>query len=159
MMKRTVVPALMAAFGLAASAFADPMAITPLSIETDDATHTFTVEIADDQEEISFGLMERESMAENAGMLFDFNPPRDPQMFMKNTLIPLDMLFISSDGTIEMIARNAVPGSLRTISAGIPVAAVLEINGGRAAELGIEPLDTVIHPLFGNAPAEDTTAE
>ncbi|MEL8054855.1 MAG: DUF192 domain-containing protein [Pseudomonadota bacterium] len=159
MMKRTVVSALTAAFGLAASAFADPMAVTPLSIETDDATYTFTVEIADDQEEISFGLMERESMAADAGMLFDFNPPRDPQMFMKNTLIPLDMLFISSDGTIEMIARNAVPGSLRTISAGIPVAAVLEINGGRAAELGIEPLDTVIHPLFGNAPAKDTAAE
>lgn len=126
------------------------MQVTPLSIVTDDATHKFSVEIADDQDEISFGLMERESLAPNAGMLFDFDPPRSASMFMKNTLISLDILFISSDGTIEMVARNAVPGSLRTISAGIPVAAVLEINGGRAAELGIEPMDTVVHPLFGN---------
>ena len=89
-------------------------------------------------------------MDADKGMLFDFNPPREPAMFMKNTLIPLDMLFISEDGLIEMIARNTVPGSLRTISPGVPVRAVLEINGGQAAELGILPGDTVQHTLFGN---------
>ncbi|MEM7493198.1 MAG: DUF192 domain-containing protein [Pseudomonadota bacterium] len=150
MMKRTLLTACASGLASLGVCFADPMQVTPLSIVTDDATHEFSVEIADDQEEISFGLMERESLGPNAGMLFDFDPPRSASMFMKNTLISLDILFISSDGTIEMVARNAVPGSLRTISAGIPVAAVLEINGGRAAELGIEPMDTVIHPLFGN---------
>lgn len=150
MMKRTLVTACISGLATLGVCFADPMQVTPLSIVTDDATHKFSVEIADDQDEISFGLMERESLAPNAGMLFDFDPPRSASMFMKNTLISLDILFISSDGTIEMVARNAVPGSLRTISAGIPVAAVLEINGGRAAELGIEPMDTVVHPLFGN---------
>ncbi|MEO1643245.1 MAG: DUF192 domain-containing protein [Pseudomonadota bacterium] len=159
MIRKIALSACGAAFCFVGFAIADPMQVTPLSIETDDATHVFTVEIADDQEEISFGLMERESLDADAGMLFEFNPPRDPQMFMKNTLIPLDMLFISSDGTIEMIARNTVPGSLRTISAGIPVTAVLEINGGRAAELGIEPLDTVIHPLFGNVPTDEAASE
>lgn len=157
MMKRTLLTACISGLASLGVCFADPMQVTPLSIVTDDATHEFSVEIADDQEEISFGLMERESLAPNAGMLFDFDPPRTASMFMKNTLISLDILFISSDGTIEMVARNAVPGSLRTISAGIPVAAVLEINGGRAAELGIEPMDTVIHPLFGNTDTATVT--
>ena len=126
----------------------------PLSIDSASGQHAFTVEIANDPEEISTGLMNRESLGENAGMLFDFGNPREPAMWMKNTLIPLDMLFMTQDGTVLMIARNAVPGSLRTISPGTPVKAVLEINGGRAAELGIEPGDTVRHPIFGNDAAE-----
>ncbi|WP_300392058.1 DUF192 domain-containing protein [Henriciella sp.] len=121
-----------------------------LTIETEAGPQTFDIEIADDREEISYGLMNRESMPENAGMLFDFAQPREPAMWMKNTLIPLDMLFITSDGTIQMIARNAQPGSLRTISPGMPVKGVLEINGGRAAELGIKPGDTVDHSIFGS---------
>ncbi|WP_095380880.1 DUF192 domain-containing protein [Henriciella pelagia] len=119
-----------------------------LTIDTGEQTHAFSIEIADEPEEISFGLMERESLDPDAGMLFDFGNPREPSMWMKNTLIPLDMLFVSSDGTIQMIARNTVPGSRRTISPGMPVKGVLEINGGRAAELGIEPGDTVNHPIF-----------
>ncbi|MEM9054034.1 MAG: DUF192 domain-containing protein [Pseudomonadota bacterium] len=146
--------------GLVALASADPMQVTPLTIVSGDTTHTFSVEVADDREEISFGLMERESMDTDKGMLFDFNPPYEPSMYMKNTLIPLDMLFIANDGSIEMIARNTVPGSLRTVSPGVAVRGVLEINGGQAAELGIEPGDTVQHPIFGNAEAEtDTEAE
>ena len=151
----------MSAFALISAAFAfgavaDPMEVTPLSISSADATHAFTVEVANDPDEISFGLMERESMDADKGMLFDFTPPREPAMYMKNTLIPLDMLFIASDGSIEMIARNTVPGSLRTISPGVPVKAVLELNGGVAAELGIQPGDTVQHPIFGNV---ETSAE
>lgn len=138
-------------------AAADPMEVTPLAIVTEEATHAFTVEVANDRDEISFGLMERESMAADAGMLFDFDPPREPSMYMKNTLIPLDMLFIAADGKIEMIARNTVPGSLRTISPGIPVRAVLELNGGQAAALSIEPGDRVQHPIFGNVAAEAPT--
>ena len=141
---------------LAFGANADPMEVTPLSISSAEATHEFSVEVANDPDEISFGLMERESMDADKGMLFDFTPPREPAMYMKNTLIPLDMLFISSDGSIEMIARNTVPGSLRTISPGVPVKAVLELNGGLAAELGIQPGDTVQHPIFGNV---ETAAE
>lgn len=140
------------------SAMADPMDVTPLTILSGDASHAFTVEVANDREEISFGLMERKSLDADTGMLFDFDPPREPSMFMKNTLIPLDMLFISEDGYVEMIARNTVPGSLRTISPGVPVRAVLEINGGQAAELGIQPGDLVEHPLFGNV-AVDVPAE
>lgn len=135
---------------------ADPMEVTPLSIASAEATHEFSVEVANDPDEISFGLMERESMDADKGMLFDFSPPREPAMYMKNTLISLDMLFIASDGSIEMIARNTVPGSLRTISPGVPVRAVLELNGGLAAELGIKPGDTVQHPIFGNV---ETSAE
>lgn len=133
-----------------APALADPMAVTPLTILSDEVSHSFTVEVADDAEEISFGLMERDTLDAGTGMLFDFAQPREPAMYMKNTLIPLDMLFIAIDGTVEMIARNTVPGSLRTISPGVPVKGVLEINGGVAAELGIEPGDTVVHPIFGN---------
>jgi hypothetical protein len=137
-------------------ALADPMAVTPLTIETGDAVHAFTVEVADDNEEIAFGLMDRESMDDDKGMLFEFAQPREPAMFMKNTLISLDMLFIATDGTIEMIARDTVPGSLRTISPGVPVKSVLELNAGRAAALNIQPGDVVKHPIFGNvdAPSE-----
>jgi len=153
-MKRLLLSTLTALSLCGMSASADPMEVTPLSIVTNDAVHEFTVEVANDSEEISFGLMERESMDSDKGMLFDFNPPREPGMYMKNTLIPLDMLFIAEDGYVEMIARNTVPGSLRTISPGVPVRAVLELNGGLAAELGILPGDTVQHPLFGNAESE-----
>lgn len=146
------------AAALSAGANADPMEVTPLSILSGETTHAFTVEVANDRDEVATGLMNRESMAADSGMLFDFTPPREPAMYMKNTLIPLDMFFIADDGKIEMIARNAVPGSLRTISPGIPVRAVLELNGGLAAELGIQPGDTVQHPIFGNA-TDDSPAE
>ena len=150
MMKRPfhALSGLVVSLVLAGMAAAQSLETGTLSIETDDGAHEFAIEIADEPEEISFGLMERESLGEDAGMLFDFGNPREPAMYMKNTLIPLDMLFITSDGTIQMVARNTVPGSLRTISPGMPVKGVLEINGGRAAALGIEPGDKVTHPIF-----------
>lgn len=139
------------ACGLALPVVADPMDVTPLTLVSDDAVrHEFTVEVANDREEISYGLMNRESMDADKGMLFDFDPPYEPSMYMKNTLIPLDMLFIANDGRIEMIARNTVPGSLRTISPGVPVRGVLELNGGLTAELDIKPGDFVVHPIFDN---------
>ena len=133
------------------SAQADPMEVTSLTIISNDTTrHDFTVEVADDRDEISYGLMNRDQLDADAGMLFDFDPPYEPAMYMKNTLIPLDMLFIATDGRVEMIAHNAVPGSLRTISPGVPVRGVLEINGGLAKSLGLQAGDIIVHPIFDN---------
>ena len=126
------------------------LATAPLSIKTDEASHAFTVEIADTPEAITQGMMFRESMAPDAGMLFDFGEVRQASMWMKNTLISLDILFIDADGQVIAIARNAVPGSTRSLGPGVPVRAVLEIPGGRAKELGIQPGDTVQHPIFGS---------
>lgn len=126
------------------------LAVTPLTIKSEDASHAFTVEIADTPESIQQGMMFRETMPANTGMLFDFGEVRPASMWMKNTLISLDMLFIDASGEVIAIARNAVPGSLRSLGPGVPVRAVLEIPGGRAKELGIVPGDTVEHPIFGN---------
>lgn len=122
----------------------------PLSIQSGDDVHAFTVELANDPEEITTGLMERTELAPDAGMLFDFGVPREANMWMKNTLISLDMLFLDSDGKVLAIARETVPGSLRRINPGVPVKGVLELAGGRADELGIEPGDVVQHEVFGN---------
>lgn len=134
---------------LAQLAFAQ-LAVAPLTVKTDDASHKFSVEMADTPEAITQGLMFRESLAPDAGMLFDFGEVRPASMWMKNTLIPLDILFIDADGQVIAVARNAVPGSLRSLGPGVPVRAVLEIGGGRAKALGIMPGDTVQHPIFGN---------
>ena len=150
-MKRFLVSGMAAiALVLSAPAALAELETSPLTIESANGDHVFTVEIADDPEEITTGLMNRESMDADAGMLFDFGQPREAAMWMKNTLIPLDMLFMDPNGKIIAIARETVPGSLRTISPGVPVKSVLELNGGRAAELGIEPGDEVVHPIFGN---------
>jgi hypothetical protein len=134
---------------LAQLAFAQ-LATGPLTVKSDDASHKFTVEVANTPEAITQGLMFRESLGADAGMLFDFGQVRPASMWMKNTLIPLDMLFIDADGQVIAIARNTVPGSLRSLGPGVPVRAVLEIGGGRAKALGITPGDTVQHPIFGN---------
>lgn len=148
-MTRLIASLFAAAFFLVHGAFAQ-LETGPLEIDTGDSVHKFTVELANDPEEIRTGMMNRESMASNAGMLFDFGQPRQASMWMKDTLIPLDMLFIAPDGKVLAIARNAVPGSLRTIGPGVPVKAVLELNGGRSEALGIEPGDTVRHEVLGN---------
>lgn len=126
----------------------------PLTVQSGDQSHAFEVEIADSPEETSQGLMFRESMAENAGMLFDFGEPREPQMWMRNTLIPLDMLFLNEEGLIIAIAAGARPHSERRISPGVAVKGVLEINGGVSQKLGIAPGDTVRHAIFGNVSVE-----
>lgn len=121
-----------------------------LTIHSGDAEHVFTVELANDPEEVATGMMFRTEMAPDAGMLFDLGAPRGVTFYMKNTLIPLDMLFIDSDGEILAIAENAEPLSLRLIDPGFAVKAVLEINGGQAASLGIEPGDRIDHPVFSS---------
>ena len=112
-------------------------------------SHRFTVEIADDDAERARGLMFREELAPDAGMLFDFVDERPVAFWMQNTLIPLDMLFIKADGTIARVHAEAVPMDQTSIPSGEPVRFVLEIAGGRAAELGIVAGDTLEHARVG----------
>ena len=111
----------------------------------------FEVDLATNDAERSRGLMFRKQLGAYEGMLFDFYQEMPVSFWMKNTLIPLDMVFIAADGTVKHVHANAVPMSTDTIPSGFPVRAVLEINGGSAALLGIKPGDTVKHPIFGNA--------
>jgi len=112
----------------------------PLTITTAGGkTHRFTVEVARTPEEQNQGLMNRQSLAPDRGMIFPYEPPVAASFWMKNTLIPLDMIFIRADGIIARIEANTVPLSLDPVAAGEPVAAVLELAGGRSAELGIAP--------------------
>lgn len=115
----------------------------PLTIRSATGDHRFTVEVAATFEEQETGLMFRRALGPDRGMIFPYNPPQDVAFWMKNTLIPLDMIFIRADGTIARIAANVAPLSLTPVPAGEPVAAVLELAGGRAAELGIRAGDRV----------------
>jgi hypothetical protein len=119
-----------------------------LEIVTKDGVHVFTVEIAKTDEERQKGLMFRKELPEGRGMLFDFKPDQHVSMWMRNTYIPLDMLFINGDGTIRRIAENTEPLSEKTIPSGGPVRGVLEVIGGTAKKLGIKAGDKVAHPLF-----------
>ncbi|MBI2240555.1 MAG: DUF192 domain-containing protein [Magnetospirillum gryphiswaldense] len=115
----------------------------------DGVRHPFTVEVATDSDQLAQGLMYRKRMAADAGMLFDFGAPRPVSMWMKNTLIPLDMLFIAADGKVVGIAQRTVPHSQTLIESPGPVKGVLELNGGTVARLGLKVGDRVVHPLFG----------
>ena len=140
------------AFGASAVAQDKPLPVTTLVIDTDHGPHTFRVEIAADHASQEKGLMFRKEMAPDAGMLFEFPRPEMQAFWMKNTILPLDIIFIRANGTISSIAPNAVPYSTTTILSIEPVRAVLELNGGRAAQLDIEPDAVVHHAFFGNAP-------
>jgi len=120
-----------------------------LVIESGDKRHPFKIELALTPEQQSQGLMFRKSMAADAGMLFIYERPQDITMWMRNTLIPLDMIFIGADGRVVRIAERAVPQSLATISSGEPALGVLEVNGGTAARLGLKRGDLVRHSAFG----------
>lgn len=120
----------------------------PLEITTAKATIKFTVEIADTEATRNRGMMYRKSLAPDKGMLFDFKTPREAAFWMRNTLIPLDIIFITQDGRILTIARNAVPHSEVPIPSGGVIRGVLELAGGRAAQLGIYPGDRVKHRIF-----------
>ena len=111
--------------------------------------HHFTVELADTPAEMEQGLMFRQDLAPDAGMLFDFKQPTMATMWMRNTLIPLDMLFVDAHGRIVNIHERAVPQSDDVIAAAAPVRAVIELNGGTAERLGIAPGDRVLYPIFG----------
>lgn len=138
-------------FALAQSAPDMNLPTGTLSVVTaDGVAHKFTVEIASNPEERGQGLMFRESLDRDKGMLFDYGRKRRVSMWMKNTLIPLDMLFIRADGTIANIRERTIPHSLEAISSEGRVRAVLELAGGTVDRLGIEPGDTVRHEIFSD---------
>jgi len=119
-----------------------------VEIASKTGVHVFTVEIADTEATREKGLMYRKELPEGRGMLFDFFRDQPVGFWMKNTYIPLDMIFIRSDGRIVSIAENTEPLSERVIPAGAPVRAVLEVKGGTARRLGIQPGDQVANPIF-----------
>lgn len=106
-------------------------------------THSFTVEVAASSLQQARGLMFRKELADNAGMIFPFPEPRMASFWMKNTVIPLDIIFVRADGTIESIAANTEPYSMTPVASGAPVTAVLELRGGLSAQLGIVAGDKV----------------
>lgn len=108
----------------------------------------FTVELADDPAERSRGLMFRESLPRSAGMLFVYDRPQRVSFWMKNTLIPLDMIFLNERGVVEHVHENAIPGDLTPIPGGDNILVVLEINGGLARRLGIAPGARMRHEVF-----------
>jgi uncharacterized protein len=110
----------------------------------------FEIEMADTEPRREHGLMFRKQMGAYEGMLFDFFKEQPVAFWMKNTLIPLDMVFIGADGTVRHVHANATPMSTDTIPSESLVRAVLEINGGTARLLGIKQGDKVKHPIFGN---------
>lgn len=118
-------------------------ALVPLEIRTARGKVRFKVEVARTPDEQARGLMYRESMAPDRGMIFPMAPPRFASFWMKNTYIPLDIIFIRPDGTISNIA-NAIPHNLEPVDSSEPAAAVLEIGGGLAAANGVVPGDKVV---------------
>ena len=125
------------------TALAASVSTVPLTITASGTKHRFRVEVARTEAEQARGMMFRAKLAPNAGMVFPFATPRVASFWMKDCPHPLDMIFIRSDGSIARIV-TAVPYSLKSETSGEPVSAVLEIAGGRAAELGINEDDTVV---------------
>lgn len=136
--------------GLPLASFAGGGRTEPLVITTAaGASHTFQVEIATTPQEQAMGLMFRQTLADDAGMLFVYKPPQEIGMWMKNTYISLDMIFIAADGRIMRIEHGTEPFSLDTISSGGDASAVLEVKAGTAARLALKPGDRIKHAFFG----------
>lgn len=117
--------------------------VVTLTVTGAKGAHAFRVEVARTSEEQAQGLMFRTAMGADEGMIFPMDPPRDASFWMRNTVIPLDIIFIGADRRILNIAANAVPYSETPLPSAGPVSGVLELNGGRAAQLGIGPGDKV----------------
>ncbi len=133
---------------LATAAVKAEGALQPLDILTASGPHQFQVELADTPTERATGLMHRKFMPRYQGMLFDFHAEEPVMMWMKNTYIPLDMVFVSRKGVVTKVASDTVPMSEEIISSGPPAYAVIEFNAGVAKEMAIAPGDEVRHPAF-----------
>ncbi|SEW13609.1 hypothetical protein SAMN05444851_1631 [Aliiroseovarius sediminilitoris] len=136
------------AFLLSGPAFAGTCGPDHVDLRGDWGKARFTVEIADDPGERAQGLMNRESLPMSHGMLFLFDKPQPVSFWMKNTLIPLDMLFLTADGTVARVHENAIPLDLSPIPGGSDILAVLEVNGGIAERFGITEGTELRHPLL-----------
>jgi len=126
----------------------EPPKIEPLTLVSDTETVMFQAQIADTQELRERGLMFRQVMPQDSAMLFDFIQPKPVAMWMKNTLVSLDMIFVREDGTIAAIAQNTVPQSLDTISVQEPVRGVVELAAGTVKRLGLKKNDKVFQRIF-----------
>jgi uncharacterized membrane protein (UPF0127 family) len=122
--------------------------VQPLEIVTKSGVQMFSVEMATTDKERETGLMYRKELADGRGMLFDFTPEQQVSMWMKNTFLSLDMIFIRADGRILRIAENTEPQSTKIIPSGGPAKGVLEVIAGTARKYGIVPGDQIVHPLF-----------
>lgn len=121
-----------------------------VDLRWDGGSARFNVEVADDFEERARGLMFVESMGRYNGMLFVYDAPSTVSFWMKNTLIPLDMIFLDARGVVQRVHENAVPGSLETIPGGDNILAVLEVNGGLSDKLGLVKGAQMRHPAFAD---------
>ncbi len=121
-----------------------------LEIVTASGPHEFSVEVMRTPAELEHGLMFRRFLPPDRGMLFDFKTEKPVMMWMKNTYLPLDMVFIAKSGRVVGIAENTEPFSEKIIPSGGPTYGVLEVNAGTAAKIGLKAGDEVRHPLFGN---------
>ena len=134
---------------LAMLAVALPVAVkaqdNELTLHTETGDYRFNVEVVDTPESRAQGLMFRTELADDAGMLFDFKEEREVSFWMQNTLIPLDMIFVGTDGVIDTIHVNARPQDPTSIPSEVPVQFVLEIPGGHSVEIGLKPGDTMEH--------------
>ncbi|MBX9643509.1 MAG: DUF192 domain-containing protein [Novosphingobium sp.] len=119
------------------------LSVVPLAVTSQGKVHRFRVELAQTAEQQAKGLMFRTKLGPDEGMIFPMNPPRPASFWMRNTVIPLDLLFVAPDGTVLNIAASAKPYDETQLTSAGPVKAVLELPGGRAAELGIAAGDRV----------------
>jgi uncharacterized protein len=121
-----------------------------LVLKTTTGDRNFTIEVATTDQERALGLMFRRSLPENSGMLFIYDPPQSATMWMKNTLIPLDMVFISAEGKVHRIESNTEPFSTTVIPSEGEVVGVLELNAGEADKIGLKRGDKVVYPGLAN---------
>jgi len=147
---RVALAALIALFGVSAAAL-ERFDTAPLTIETADGPVALTVEMADTTAQKAQGLMFRKTLAEDRGMLFDYGAPRTIRMWMRNTFIPLDMIFIGADGRVVDIAERTTPMSERIIASRAQARAVLEVNGGAADRWGVALGDRVVTPRWSES--------
>ncbi len=148
-LRRAVASAtLLACLALAGLASVAAQTLETLTVVTASGRHMFQVEVMRTPDERAKGLMFRRFMPQDRGMLFDFQRTEPVSMWMQNTFIPLDMVFIRSDGSVARVAERTEPLSTRTIPSGEPVLSVLEINAGIAEKIGLKAGDRVEHGLF-----------
>ncbi len=130
---------------------AQSLSLTPLEIQSGGTVHKFRVEVAQTAQQQHIGLMHRTELAADRGMLFAYDRPMAMRFWMRNTFIPLDMLFMKRDGRIDFIVENAEPHDESPLGPSTPMNAQLELPAGTVSKLGIKVGDVVRHAVFGNA--------